>query len=205
MSHSSESSTLPTNEQIIDEITENLTTKTCLANDSEKLNNSNTNNTEENMMPVDFDATDSEEPPEPVFDDFIDEEQLKTLESTLSDEEKLSKRNEAFNLKTQGNDMFKQEKYEESIVLYTDALQTCPLQFSSDRAVLYANRAASKGKKFIFIIINFSIRTLFKSLIYLYNNTKYLFLYVYLLLFWSGIKVSRSFASRSIYNFCKNI
>lgn len=153
MSHSSESSTLPTNDQIIDEITDNLTTKTCLTNDSEKLNNSNTSDTEENMIPVDFDATDSEEPPEPVFDDFIDEEQLKTLESTLSDEEKLSKKNEAFNLKTQGNDMFKQEKYEESIVLYTDALRTCPLQFSSDRAVLYANRAASKGKKFIFIVI----------------------------------------------------
>lgn len=159
MSHSSESSTLPTNEQIIDEITENLATKTTIENNHEIINNSK----EDNIIPSDFEATDLEEPPEPVFDDFIDEEQLKTLESKLSDEEKLLKKKEALNLKTQGNDMFKQEKYEESIVIYTNALQICPLQFSSDRSVLYANRAASKGKKCIFV--NFYIRT--SSFIYL--------------------------------------
>lgn len=147
MSSSNDSPALPTNGQIIDEITENLTTKATLENYSEKLNNSNGIDTEENIIPADFDVTDSEEPPEPVFDDFIDEEQLKTLDCQLSDEEKLLKKKETLNLKTQGNDMFKQEKYEESIVFYTDALRTCPLQFSSDRSVLYANRAASKGKK----------------------------------------------------------
>ncbi|XP_060528150.1 tetratricopeptide repeat protein 1 [Cylas formicarius] len=81
-----------------------------------------------------------------LLDDNIDEETLKDLEIKLSDSEKEDRRNRAIDLKSIGNQKFKEESYADSIQFYTDGLRICPLKFQIDRSMLYANRAASKAK-----------------------------------------------------------
>ena len=53
---------------------------------------------------------------------------------------------EAEELKNKGNNFFKSAEYVKATVAYTEGLQTCPLAFDNDRAILYANRAAAKMK-----------------------------------------------------------
>lgn len=53
---------------------------------------------------------------------------------------------EALKYKSDGNDLFKKGNYFESVILYSKGLQICPLTYSNDRSILYANRAASKHK-----------------------------------------------------------
>lgn len=52
----------------------------------------------------------------------------------------------ADNLKQSGNDFFKTGDYVQAISQYTQGLQTCPISYSKERAILYANRAAAKAK-----------------------------------------------------------
>ncbi|KAJ8912939.1 hypothetical protein NQ315_017270 [Exocentrus adspersus] len=80
------------------------------------------------------------------FDDYVDEEQLKILEVGLSEDEIQSRYKEAQDLKAIGNDQFKDTKYRETILTYTNALKLCPIKYTKDRSILYANRAASKSK-----------------------------------------------------------
>lgn len=51
---------------------------------------------------------------------------------------------EAEKYKDKGNDLFKSEEYQEAISMYTQGLRTCPLAYSKERSILYANRAAAK-------------------------------------------------------------
>ncbi|XP_050293749.1 tetratricopeptide repeat protein 1 isoform X3 [Anthonomus grandis grandis] len=117
-------SNIPTNQQIIDDITknieENLTVNSDPVADSSKDDTGQSNET--------------------------DEEKLKDLEISLSEEEKEQRHKKALELKVEGNNVFKQEKLLEAIDLYTEGLRICPLKFDSDRAVLYANRGACKAK-----------------------------------------------------------
>ncbi|XP_050293747.1 tetratricopeptide repeat protein 1 isoform X1 [Anthonomus grandis grandis] len=140
-------SNIPTNQQIIDDITknieENLTVNSDPVADSSK---DDTGQSNETGIPEDFDKSDSEEPVKEVSDDFVDEEKLKDLEISLSEEEKEQRHKKALELKVEGNNVFKQEKLLEAIDLYTEGLRICPLKFDSDRAVLYANRGACKAK-----------------------------------------------------------
>jgi len=53
---------------------------------------------------------------------------------------------DAEKLKQAGNDLFKSGEYVRAISQYTQGLQTCPLAYSKERAILYANRAAAKAK-----------------------------------------------------------
>lgn len=53
---------------------------------------------------------------------------------------------EAENLKQAGNDFFKNGEYVQATSQYTQALQICPLAYSKERSILYANRAAAKAK-----------------------------------------------------------
>jgi len=85
--------------------------------------------------------------PEPLLaDDFVDEEEMKVIESSLTTEQLAERFDAVKNLKEEGNKQFQEEKYEESIKLYTKALLQCPLQEKEYRAVLYANRSAAKIK-----------------------------------------------------------
>ncbi|XP_055903443.1 tetratricopeptide repeat protein 1 [Eupeodes corollae] len=79
-------------------------------------------------------------------DDLIDEEHLRELEKDLTDEQKLKNKEEADTLKQKSNELFKSEQYTESVEMYTNALKLCPLEYTKERSVLYANRAAAKIK-----------------------------------------------------------
>lgn len=114
--------------------------------------------------------------------DNMDEEILKEREQNLSEEEKevcifciyiifkiiavikihhkiyifffffQSLKAEAEKYKNEGNDLFKREEYLEAISVYTQAIQTCPLAYSKERSILYANRAAAKLKCLVMIL-----------------------------------------------------
>ena len=65
-------------------------------------------------------------------------------------------KNESENLKTKGNGLFRDGNYTAAASIYTEALKMCPLIFEKERAILYANRAASKVKfMVIFLFIDF--------------------------------------------------
>ncbi|XP_064603101.1 tetratricopeptide repeat protein 1-like [Liolophura sinensis] len=75
-------------------------------------------------------------------DIVIDEENLREIEETLTEEEKLSRREDAQALKESGNNLFKEGEYAEAIKAYGKGLQLCPPSFAKDRSIMYSNRAA---------------------------------------------------------------
>lgn len=79
-------------------------------------------------------------------DDYIDDESQRDWEKGLTEEEKLANKAKADELKTQGNDLFKQGDFDKSANVYTEALRICPVEYSAERSILYANRAAAKTK-----------------------------------------------------------
>lgn len=79
-------------------------------------------------------------------DDFIDDESQRDFEKGLTEEEKLANKAKADELKAQGNDLFKQGDFDKSANVYTEALRICPVAYSAERSILYANRAAAKTK-----------------------------------------------------------
>ncbi|GAB1597353.1 tetratricopeptide repeat protein 1-like [Argonauta hians] len=72
----------------------------------------------------------------------IDLKLLEEIEETLSDEEKKERQEQAQKHKENGNKEFKAGNFQEAVKLYSKALQTCPLTFTKDRAIMYSNRAA---------------------------------------------------------------
>jgi len=79
--------------------------------------------------------------------DYVDEDLLLSWEvgdATLSDAELEQKRLEAAQYKLEGNAMYLDGQTREALDKYTAGLRVCPLKFSSDRAVLYANRGQMK-------------------------------------------------------------
>lgn len=76
--------------------------------------------------------------------DYVDEERLRNEEKGLSEEEREGRRVEATEMKQQGNSLYKEGKPEDAVEKYTAGLNICPLYFTKDRAVLYANRAQMK-------------------------------------------------------------
>ncbi|XKL66340.1 hypothetical protein PGB90_009760 [Kerria lacca] len=78
--------------------------------------------------------------------EIIDENSLQDRDASLNDKEKENFMKEALKYKSDGNDLFKKGNYFESVILYSKGLQICPLTYSNDRSILYANRAASKHK-----------------------------------------------------------
>ncbi|XP_048344413.1 tetratricopeptide repeat protein 1 isoform X2 [Sphaerodactylus townsendi] len=77
----------------------------------------------------------------------IDEKYLLELEKDMSEEEKQKRRNESITLKEEGNVQFKNKEYEEAEDSYAKALKVCPACYSTDRSVLYSNRAAARMKQ----------------------------------------------------------
>ena len=79
--------------------------------------------------------------------DFVDETILKSWEhgdNILSDTELEQKRLEAAQYKIEGNALYTDSKTREACDKYTAGLRVCPLKFTQDRAVLYANRGQMK-------------------------------------------------------------
>ncbi|XP_017770063.1 PREDICTED: tetratricopeptide repeat protein 1 [Nicrophorus vespilloides] len=137
---------VPTNDEIIDELTKDLESH-CIPAEVESSVPIPEENEKESVFPEDFEKSDSEdEVHEDSPNDLIDEEGLKEIELKLSVEELEERYKESLELKGKGNDLFKQENYLESIENYTSALRICPLKYPKDRAIFYSNRAASKIK-----------------------------------------------------------
>lgn len=80
------------------------------------------------------------------FDDEIDEESMRSIEESLSAEELEANRDKALAMKEEANALFRADKTEEAIAVYTNALKISPLKYSKERAILYGNRAAAKIK-----------------------------------------------------------
>jgi len=74
----------------------------------------------------------------------LDEEELTTRHKDLSEDELQGQKNEAINLKNDGNKCYKSANNKEAIALYTRALNICPAIYKNDRSILYANRAAAR-------------------------------------------------------------
>lgn len=127
---------VPTNEEIIDDITKDLNSQHIKSESEDPCKND-----------TDDESEQSESQPDPVDPaDFIDELALKDLEITLTPEEKLQRVTKSIELKNQGNTLFKEGNYIESLKLYTEGLNLCPLSSPLERSMLYSNRAAAKAK-----------------------------------------------------------
>jgi tetratricopeptide (TPR) repeat protein len=100
--------------------------------------------THDNTHAIESDEEESQNTQRPVH--YVDEEKLKEIEETLTEDEKHVRREECLGLKNEGNAKFKQEEYEQAIEVYTQALNMCPLAYPKDRAVLYSNRSAAQMK-----------------------------------------------------------
>ncbi|XP_011296729.1 tetratricopeptide repeat protein 1 [Fopius arisanus] len=146
---------VPSNEEILEDLTKDLE-KLCVDRENKKSD-------DDEGRDGDFKVKPEEDPWEKVgksseenseatevnpqeAEDWVDEEALKDREVSLSEEEKEKLKAEAEELKNEGNSHFKSSEYREAMRKYTQALQTCPLKFEKDRAILYANRGAAKAK-----------------------------------------------------------
>jgi len=97
---------IPTNEEVIDELTKDLEssllpkppedlvtsseTQSCQDNQRKEENASSNKDEEKNFVPSDFEADDPEDKSQddPGFDDYVDEVALKDLEMTYSEEDR---------------------------------------------------------------------------------------------------------------------
>lgn len=79
-------------------------------------------------------------------EEFLNEEYLKDLELSMSQEEKNEKKEMSQKHKETGNNLFKGGEYKEAVNAYTAGLRICPMSFPKDRAILFSNRAAAKAK-----------------------------------------------------------
>ena len=73
--------------------------------------------------------------------DYVDEALLESWEGQLGVEELEQKRLEGVGYKLEGNSLYLEGKTLEACDKYTAGLRVCPIRFTQDRAVLYANRS----------------------------------------------------------------
>lgn len=141
---------IPSNEEVIDEVTHELNKQHI----NSETRSAHTSHSTEQFQECcssdalkDFDKSDSEDEnsPKPCdLEDFVDEEELMKLNSELTDEQKEKNKSAASELKKLGNITYKESKYLEAIDTYTQALRLYPLENTTDRSILYSNRAACK-------------------------------------------------------------
>lgn len=155
------SGVIPSNEEIIDEITKDLKSSAISAENPEEfvINPgtsqedlpSKSGNSQKSDIPDwvagDLDKDEKEDAEDDTKEsDDIDEEGLRAAELALTDDQKAERKIIAEELKVAGNLAFKDGDYERSIEKYTEGLITCPLQFTQQRSILYCNRSAAKMK-----------------------------------------------------------
>ncbi|XP_043269011.1 tetratricopeptide repeat protein 1 isoform X1 [Venturia canescens] len=151
--------TIPSNEQIIDDLTKELrnscgtTQSNSTSTRAEYGSDDDKDSADENLtsLPTGMEEDDKSDflQSEGPCLDFIDEEALKDREVTLTEDEKRKLRDEADVLKNEGNTFFKAGEYTKAHTSYTEGLQICPLAYAEERAILYANRAAAKMKHMV--------------------------------------------------------
>merc|ERR1712002_50712 len=129
----------------------------CISNDTKELNYSlpenftkklkidDTNETSSTYLNTDLNETNKIDDAEEEFNDIIiDDDYIIAQENQLSDEVLKERQLNSQNLKDEGNTLFRDGKYDESILKYTDALEICPRKFPIERSVLYSNRGACR-------------------------------------------------------------
>ncbi|KAK9502144.1 hypothetical protein O3M35_012732 [Rhynocoris fuscipes] len=140
---------IPTNEEIVDSLVNELKSSCQVKSDSNENNELESNeelcdpktSTEDVEDESDFEKKSTKKVDD---EDFIDEEFLKEQELSYTEEDKIRLKNEAAELKKVGNEQYKSSQFREAIVTYTLAIRTCPFSCSKERAILYANRGAAK-------------------------------------------------------------
>lgn len=143
--------TIKTNEEIIEELTRDLESSINVDDDENSITKETRyQSSERNKSSLSDDSNGNEKNDDAdskkTNADNIDEEFLKKREENLSETEKVTLKDEAEKMKNEGNISFKDGDYIKAISLYTQGLQTCPLTYSKERAILYSNRAAAKIK-----------------------------------------------------------
>ncbi|KAG1666593.1 Tetratricopeptide repeat protein 1 [Nymphon striatum] len=146
------------NEEIVNEITKDLETTLEMTNNNPTEDDDTNDRNEEKPSETENDS-DSEyfsdenelensetNKPKDTNDIHEDIEYRKEMEESLTDEEKEVRKIEAQALKDNGNELYKNESFEDAIKKYTEALLICPLSFAKDRSIMYSNRAACRVK-----------------------------------------------------------
>lgn len=116
-----------------------------------KTNNEIINEIIDQQGSLNLNATDESE--DDKFDDCIEtlapaasdpdsEATQKDYESTLTEDELNANLLQANEFKRIGNDQYKNGDYADSINSYSSGISICPLRCSSERAILFGNRAA---------------------------------------------------------------
>ncbi|XP_064880009.1 tetratricopeptide repeat protein 1-like isoform X2 [Oncorhynchus nerka] len=99
---------------------------------------------EDKSMAVEGGDSDTELNEEENAPPEFDEEYLRQVEKDMTEEETESRRAESMSLKDKGNSQFKSGEHTEAEESYTAALGLCPVCSSTERAVLFSNRAAAR-------------------------------------------------------------
>ncbi|XP_033209607.1 tetratricopeptide repeat protein 1 [Belonocnema kinseyi] len=146
---------LSTNEEIIEELTKDLKTST-LKEDIQSETKEELQKGSDKTDPWDNIGKETEEenenaegsktPTNEIVEDLSDEEHLKDRDLNLTNVEKEVLKSESESVKSEANKLFKEGEFEEALSMYSQALKMCPLAFSKERAILFANRAAAKSK-----------------------------------------------------------
>lgn len=133
---------LQSNEEVIEELTRDLESSCVRADDAADARSKGDNSWDVVDKECNEDGNDNARSTE----EDVDEVLLKDRDLLLTESEQEAFKDEAENLKQAGNDLFKNGEYVRAISQYTRGLQTCPLAYSKERSILYANRAAAKAK-----------------------------------------------------------
>ncbi|XP_063239962.1 tetratricopeptide repeat protein 1 [Bacillus rossius redtenbacheri] len=149
---STQKSKLPSNEEIIDELTKDISDFAISENVPAGATNTTPVSKDLNSdAPTrddsfDEDSGGAEDDSSAKDEDYIDEVALKDAEVTYTEEDKKRLQKEALEAKESGNELFRAGEFRPAAQKYTLALRTCPLAFPADRAALFCNRAACKMK-----------------------------------------------------------
>ncbi|ESO86121.1 hypothetical protein LOTGIDRAFT_57020, partial [Lottia gigantea] len=79
-------------------------------------------------------------------EEINEEEYRRSIEETLSDDEKLERKEKAQVLKDEGNRLFRLGNYTEALEQYSEALNICPYSFPKERSIMFSNRGACQMK-----------------------------------------------------------
>ncbi|KYM96268.1 PREDICTED: tetratricopeptide repeat protein 1 [Cyphomyrmex costatus] len=143
MASSNNKSQRLSNEEVIEELTKDLESSCIRVDDS---SDANARAKDDQWDVVDKECNEDSNDNAQNIEEDVDEELLKDRDLLLTESEQEALKSEAETLKQAGNELFKNGEYVQAISQYTQGLQTCPLAYSKERSILYANRAAAKTK-----------------------------------------------------------
>merc|ERR1712137_1136015 len=128
------------NQQVIDEITKDL---------EDHLRTTGSTSKEEDAEAADDVPGEGDRESEGDVvesDSDADDDVRKESEERLTGPQKEELTAKAVELKEEGNKMFRSEEFVKACQLYSASLKCCPLSSTSERSMIYNNRAAAKTK-----------------------------------------------------------